>query len=131
MIKLKNNLHLILSVSIVLPVGLLYGLHPSEILPYVFGFDVQDLELKNIFRAMMGLYLTLSIYWIIGIIKPQYWKTATLINVLFMGGLSFGRIISTVFDGVSKQYLIGLLLELLFMVWGIYNLKKVKFFAET
>ncbi len=121
--KIKNA-HLIFSVLIVLPVGLLYGLNPSKILPQVFGFEVQDLELKNIFRATMGLYLALSTYWIIGILKQKHWQTATLINVLFMGGLAFGRIISTIFDGYSWQFTIGLLLELLFLFWGIHNLKK-------
>ncbi|MEP0264649.1 DUF4345 domain-containing protein [Dokdonia sp.] len=118
-----KNAQLGISAIIVLSAGLMYGLHPSKILPIVFGFEVQDLELKNIFRAIMGLYLVLGIYWIIGIIKPKHWQTATIINVLFMGGLAFGRIISTIFDGISSQYMIGLILELLFMIWGIYNLK--------
>ncbi len=48
--KIKNA-HLIFSVLIVLPIGLLYGINPSKILPHVFVFEIQDLELKNIFRA--------------------------------------------------------------------------------
>lgn len=119
-----KNVQLGASAIIVLSVSLVYGLNPSKILPVVFGFEVQDLELKNIFRAIMGLYLVLGTYWIIGIIKPKHWQTATLVNVLFMGGLAFGRILSTIFDGVSSQFMVGLILELIFMIWGIFNLKK-------
>jgi len=121
-IKFTKKLHLGLSSFIVILVGVIYGANPSEILPYVFGFEVESLELKNIFRAIMGLYLTIGLFWIVGIVKPKYWQTATLTNVIFMGGLAFGRIVSTIFDGVSPQFTVGLILELIFMVWGIYNL---------
>ena len=72
----------------------------------------------------MGLYLGFAIYWIIGVLKPHHWKNATLSNIVFMGGLSFGRILSTILDGISIQYSIGLFLELMVMFWGMYNLKK-------
>ena len=123
--RFVKNLQLGASTSIVLTIGLVYGLNPNKILPYVFGFEVQDLELKNIFRAIMGLYWALGTFWITGIMKPKHWRTATLINVLFMGGLAFGRIVSTIFDGISEQFIVGLILELIFMVWGIYNLKNI------
>ncbi len=121
-IKFTKKLHLGLSSFIVITVGIIYGANPTSILPYVFGFEVESLELKNIFRAIMGLYLAIGVFWIVGFVKPKYWHTATLANILFMGGLAFGRIVSTVFDGVSSQFTIGLVLELFFMVWGIYNL---------
>jgi len=124
-IKFTNKLHLGLSSFIVIAVGFIYGANPSEILPYVFGIEVESLELKNIFRAIMGLYLAIGVFWIVGIVKPKYWQTATLTNTIFMGGLAFGRIVSTIFDGVSLQFTIGLVLELFFMVWGIYNLNTV------
>lgn len=118
----SKRLHLLVSASIVIVVGLIYGLNPSKILPLVFGFEVEDLELKNIFRAIMGLYLAFAIYWILGAFKADYWKRATILNVLFMGGLAFGRIISTIFDGFSEQFFKGLILELIFLIWGIFNL---------
>ncbi|WP_108868252.1 DUF4345 domain-containing protein [Aquimarina aquimarini] len=119
-----KNLHLGLSTIIVCIVALVYGLNPNKILPLFFEFSVTNLELKNIFRAMMGLYIGFSIYWSIGIIKPTHWRNATISNIIFMGGLSFGRIISTFLDGISIQYTIGLILELIIIIWGIYNLKK-------
>jgi hypothetical protein len=41
-----------------------------------------------------------------------------------MGGISLGRIVSTLFDGVSTMFTPALILELLFFVWGLYNLNK-------
>jgi len=71
----------------------------------------------------MGLYLAIGGFWVYGIIYEKYWATATLVNILFMGGLTFGRLVSTFFDGISPQFMVGLALEFLFMLWGIYNLK--------
>lgn len=121
--KLPKHLHLGISAIIVFGVALIYGLNPSSILPLFFDFEVENLELKNIFRAVMGLYIAFALYWVIGIRQPTHWRSATLSNVIFMGGLAFGRAISTVIDGISTQYTIGMLLELFVMIWGIYNLK--------
>ncbi len=124
--NISKKLHLATSALIVSCVAFIYGFNPSKILPLVFDFNVESLELKNIFRAMMGLYLCIASYWIIGILKPHHWKSATISNIIFMGGLALGRIISTFIDGLSLQYLPGLILELIFMFWGIINLKKAK-----
>ncbi|WP_238474552.1 DUF4345 domain-containing protein [Maribacter algarum] len=72
----------------------------------------------------MGLYIAFGIYWIIAIRNRKYWRGATISNILFMGGLAFGRLVSTIIDGVSFQYTIGMLLEGLFLIWGLHNLKK-------
>ena len=121
---MKKNLQLGISASVVVLVAFVYGANPSKILPLFFDFRVENLELKNIFRAVMGLYFGFAVYWIYGIVKPKCWRSATLSNVIFMGGLALGRLISLVIDGVSKQFLIGMLLEAIMMCWGIYNLKK-------
>lgn len=118
-----KNLQLLLSAVIVISVSFVYGGNPSTFLPYVFGFDVVDIDLKNIFRAIMGLYLAFGGYWVLGILKPEHWRNATITNILFMGGLSFGRIVSTLFDGVSPQFMVGLVLEIIFFFWGLSNLK--------
>ncbi len=121
-----KHLHLGLSAAIVFIVALIYGASPSKILPLFFDFEVDNLELKNIFRAVMGLYIGFAIYWVIGIKQPKHWQNATISNIIFMGGLVFGRTVSTLLDGVSIQFSIGLVLELFMMIWGIYNLKKTK-----
>ena len=126
----SKNFHLGISAIIVFSVSIVYGGNPTQILPLFFDFQVTDLELKNIFRAIMGLYMGFAIYWVVGIMKPFYWKSATLSNVIFMGGLAFGRIVSTIFDGVSWQYTIGLFLEIMVMAWGILNLQTKKYDTE-
>jgi hypothetical protein len=119
-----KNLHLGLSSLTVIGVGLSYGVSPNNILSFFFDFKVDSVDLNNVFRAIMGLYLGLAIYWIIGIFKSEYWRNATLISVIFMGGLAFGRIISLLFDGIpSLPFSIGTVLEIVFMIWGIRNLK--------
>ena len=74
----------------------------------------------------MGLYLAFAAYWIVGIRNAKYWEGATISNIVFMGGLALGRLVSTLLDGVSTLWLVGLILELFMMVWGIYNLKVIK-----
>jgi len=120
----KNKyLHLGASAFIVILVGLAYGVNPSCVLPKLFDFKVESTDLSNSFRSIMGLYFGMAAYWIIGIIKHKAWKGATLSNILFMGGLVFGRIISMVIDGIpSNTYLFGLIAEVFAMIWGIYNL---------
>jgi thiol:disulfide interchange protein len=94
-------------------------------LPWLFDFKVDNINLANIFRAMMGLYLTMSAVWIMGIVKPRLWTTATITNITFMGGLALGRLVSLASDGVpGKYFLTGLVLELVLAIWGIINLKK-------
>lgn len=119
-----KNLHLTLSAIIVISVAFVYGANPSVILPYFFDFTVENLELKNIFRAIMGLYLAFGGFWLYAVKNESYWKMATISNILFMGGLATGRFISLMLDGWSDQYGIGMMLEFLMLFWGIYNLKK-------
>lgn len=122
----QKNLNLFLSGIIIIIAGIVYGGHPTYIMPELLGFEVVDLELKNLLRAVMGIYMGVGLFWILGSLKPKLWYAATLCNVLFMGGISFGRILSTLFVGVSLLLTPALILELLFFGWGLYNLKKYK-----
>ncbi len=122
-VGLNKNSHLLLSAIVVILAGLVYGGYPAYFMPLIFGFEANALDLKNILRAVMGIYIGIGIFWLIGVKKPDFWKAATLSNVLFMGGIAFGRIVSTLFDGVSTLFTPALILELLFFVWGLYNLK--------
>jgi hypothetical protein len=123
-----KNLHLGLTSLTVIGVGLSYGISPNKVLPFFFDFKVESVDLNNVFRAIMGLYLGLAIYWMIGIFKLEHWWNATLISTIFMGGLAFGRIISIIIDGIpSAPFSIGTALEIIFMIWGIHNLTSQKF----
>jgi hypothetical protein len=119
-----RNLHLSVSATIIGIVGLSYGICPSILLPFLFDFKVESVDLSHVFRAMMGLYLGFASYWIIGIFRIEHWQGATWSNIIFMGGLALGRIGSITIDGIpSTPFLIGVVLEILFMLWGILNLK--------
>ena len=126
--KLKSkNLHLLISICIIVPVALVYGLAPKRILNEIFKIQFWTPDLSGIFRAIMGLYIAMSIFWIIGIIRPRFWIAATLSNVLFMVGLALGRIVSLILDGIpSYIFLIGIIIEVILAIWGIINLRKYK-----
>jgi hypothetical protein len=122
-----KNTHLAFSSFIVIIVAFGYGLSPNYLLPIFFDFKVESIDLNNVFRAIMGLYLSLAVFWIIGILKHDYWRSATIVCTLFMGGLAIGRTISMLIDGMpSTVFAVGTILEFLFMFWGIRNLKTYK-----
>ncbi|MFT3823929.1 MAG: DUF4345 domain-containing protein [Chitinophagaceae bacterium] len=119
--------HLVISVIILLPIAITYGIAPDLTLPGFFDFRIETTDLKNVFRAIMGLYMSMIALWILGILKRKYWFMATVANVLFMSGLGLGRLISLALDGTpSPKFFIGMLLEFLLAAWGIYNLKHYK-----
>ena len=118
---------MIISTIILTIVALAYGLSPNNILPKLFDFQVQTIDLKQTFRATMGLYLGMVALWVIGIFNPRHWRTATISSVFFMSGLAVGRIISLALDGIPSIYFsVGLALELTLAFWGIINLNKYK-----
>lgn len=122
-----KNLQLTISVIFIIPIALVYGLYPNITLSKLFDFKVETINLTNIFRAMMGLYLVMSTIWIIGIFKSKFWVTATFTNIVFMGGLAFGRLLSLALDGLPSIYfLMGLVLELVLAFWGLVNLRKYR-----
>jgi len=123
-IHTNKNLNLLFSGVIVIIAGFVYGGHPSYLMPLILDFQVETLELKNMLRAIMGIYVGIGIFWLMGAYNAKLWYAATVCIVLFMGGISFGRIISTLFDGVSSQFTLALILELLFFFWGLYNLRR-------
>ena len=120
-----KNLHLAISVILIIPIALAFGINPHEILFKLFKIKVETINLTNIFRAMMGLYLGISSIWIMGIFKPKLWAMATMTNIIFMGSLALGRLLSLVLDGPPSIYfVIGLICELTLALWGVMNLKK-------
>jgi hypothetical protein len=128
---IRQNLHLIISSVIVIPVAFVYGLFPKTILPQLLDFSVETTDLANVFRAIMGLYLAFAVLWILGIVKPSYWNAATISNILFMAGLAFGRIISLLLDGFpSAVFLIGTAGELVLAIFGMIQLQHYKAVIE-
>ena len=115
----KSKISLIISIFIVFPIGIVYGFMPE----LLFNIDVNTTDEHSVFKAIMGIYLSFAIIWIIGIFKNEYFQIALFSNFVFMFGLAFGRIISIIFDGIpSKLFVFGLVGELFlgyysYMIW--------------
>jgi hypothetical protein len=107
------------------PIALSYGLIPQKSLSYLFDVSISNINGSHIFRAIMGLYLALLSFWIVGAFKVQLRQGALYSLVVFMLGLALGRILSLVVDGMPSLLLIGYLgLELIFGILGLILLKK-------
>jgi hypothetical protein len=120
---IKQNIHLIISSIIVIPGAFIYGFQ-SDLL---FDASIKTIDQATIFKAIMGLYLGFGSLWIVGILKPNYWKTATISNMLFMLGLGFGRIVSLVADGIpSTIFVLGLFGEMLLGFYALSQLKRIE-----
>jgi|TARA_B110000902_G_C14260477_1_gene569603 hypothetical protein len=118
-----KNLHLIVSLSIVVPTAIIYG-SPS-ILPEHLDIQVNTIDLSNMLKAIMCLYLGISLVWIMGIWKTEYWKIATKLNILFMISLAIGRALSMLMDGLpTGGYIFGIIAEFALGFYSIYQLKK-------
>ncbi|MFV8332979.1 DUF4345 domain-containing protein [Flavobacterium sp. GSP14] len=118
-----KNLHLFLSLSIVVPTAIIYG--TPSILPVYLDIQVNTVDFSNMLKAIMCLYLGISIVWILGIWKTKYWKTATQLNILFMLSLAIGRMISMLMDGFpTGGYIFGIIAEFVLGSYSIFQLKK-------
>ena len=122
-IGIRKNLHLIISILIVVPVALVYGFQPD----LLFDITIKSIDEANIFKANMGLYLCFSVLWILGILKQNYWYAATIANIIFMLGLALGRVISLIIDGLPTLiFSVGTIGELVLAFFGIYQLIKLQ-----
>ncbi len=120
-----KNLHLIVSIFIVIPTAIIYG-SPS-MLPQHLDIQVNTNDLSNMLKAIMCLYLGISLVWILGIWKKEYWKMATQLNILFMLTLATGRVLSMLLDGFpTGGYIFGVIAEFVIGLYSIYQLKKYK-----
>lgn len=118
-----KRLHLLLSVLIVVPVSVIYGV--PLLLPKFLDIKVNTTDLSNLLKAIMGLYLGIATVWVTGIINSKYWKTATQLNIIFMLTLAAGRALSMLTDGLpTAGFVFGIIAELIIGLFSIYQLKK-------
>ncbi|MEH6586110.1 MAG: DUF4345 domain-containing protein [Halioglobus sp.] len=109
----RESIFLLLAAVGLIPVALSYGFMPQESMAYLFGIDASSVNSSHIFRAVMGLYLAMVVFWITGarlhsLRLPALWSLA-----VFMLGLAAGRALSIVIDGMPHPLLlVYLLLEL-------------------
>ena len=95
----RESLCLLLIAPGVLAVSLSYGLYPEITLKYLYDIEVNSANLANIFRAIMGLYIALSIFWVAGAFKKSLRLAALWSMTIFMTGIALGRILSIIIDG--------------------------------
>ena len=112
----------------VFPVSLLYGGNPAESMPNFYDIEVDTVNLSNILRAVMGLYIALCVFWVIGARYEKLRLPALWSLVIFMTGIASGRILSLILDGMpSPLFIFYLIVEVIAAIIGfklISNLQK-------
>lgn len=120
--RIQKLLLLLTGIGLI-PIALGYGFMPEKTLTPLFGFAVDSLNLKHIFRAIMGLYFAQVFMWFLGVAKPAYRRPAVFCLVVFTLGIAAGRILSLAVDGIPHWLLIVyLLLELVIGFTGLVTL---------
>ena len=116
----KESVFLVVAAAGLAPIALSYGASPQASLSYLFNIDAGDVNTRHIFRAVMGLYLALIVFWIGGA-KSESLKLPALWSLtIFMLGLASGRVLSLVVDGMPHPLLIAyMLLEFGFGAIGV------------
>ena len=78
-----QSIFLFVAVLGLTPIALSYGYAPAISLDYLFGIDASPINVTHIFRAVMGLYLALALFWIAGALLKKYPRLAVLIKIIF------------------------------------------------
>lgn len=120
-----RSLFLVVTAVGLTPIALGYGAAPERSLAFLFDIPVESTELAHIFRAVMGLYLSLVVFWLAGAINPKLTQAALWSLVVFMFGLAAGRALSLVLDGFPHWLLfVYLVLEVAFGAIGWMLLRR-------
>ena len=115
-----RQLFLLIAAVGLIPIALSYGVTPQKSLNFLFGIDASAKNSRHIFRALMGLYLALALFWIMGALDVQLRQASLYSFVVFMLGLAAGRILSIMVDGLPHWLLVVYLgLEICFGAIGL------------
>ena len=122
----SESFFLIFVAAGVFPVALTYGVNPQVTLAYLYDIEVNSINLSNIFRAIMGLYIGLNVFWIIGAFKKSLLLPAMWSLTIFMTGIGLGRMLSLLIDGIPyTAFILYMLLEFIFAIFGFFFIKKI------
>ena len=122
----RESFFLIFVAAGVFPVALTYGVNPQVTLAYLYDIEVNSINLSNIFRAIMGLYIGLNVFWIICAFKKSLLLPAMWSLTIFMTGIGLGRMLSLFIDGIPyPAFIIYMLLEFIFAIFGFFFIKKI------
>jgi len=114
------------------PVALSYGAAPEASLPFLYGIEADDLNLRHIFRAIMGLYLAMAALWVAGALRPDMRLPALWSLATFTGGIGLGRVMSLIVDGAPRPLLlVYLVIEFLVAISALLLIRKSPGRAEA
>lgn len=102
----RERAFLLLSSIGLIPIALSYGVVPELTMELLFGISVDGTNLAHIFRAVMGLYLGMVIFWTLGAVRRTLTRPALAACAVFMLGLASGRALSFLVDGQPHWLLI-------------------------
>ena len=123
----KESFFLIFTAIGVATLGIAYGSHPNLNflpIPFLDNININTTDISNVFSAIMGLYIAMASFWIIGAINKSYTTHALWSLVIFMTGIGGGRVISIFTDGIpSSPFIQFLVAEIIFALIGYYFLK--------
>lgn len=123
---MQRALLLAMSVGLI-PVALSYGAAPEVSLPLLFGIEASHVPTRHIFRAIMGLYLALILFWLVGALRANLRRPALWSLFVFTLGLALGRALSLVLDGWPGLLLFGYMLaEFALAAMAIWLLAKAQ-----
>jgi hypothetical protein len=77
------------------PIALTYGTVPEKSLPWLYGLSDPDLPTRHLFRAVMGLYLGMIVFWLTGALRADLRIPALWSVFVFVTGIAFGRMLSS------------------------------------
>lgn len=89
-----------------LPVALSYGLVPGQSLPLIYGLDAPDQTTRHLFRAIMGLYVAMIVFWLAGALHADLTMPALWSVFVFVTGIASGRGLSLILDGWPPPLLV-------------------------
>lgn len=108
-----------------IPIALSYGAVPGQSLNWLFDITVDSTNHAHIFRAITGLYFAMIAIWILGATREEYERAAIVSEIVFMGGLAAGRVVSILIDGWPHFLLTGYgIVEAVMAVIGIMLLRQ-------
>ena len=117
----KESVFLLLASLGLTPIALSYGVSPAGSMSYLFDIDASSINSTHIFRAVMGLYLALVIFWVVASRNAALTLPALWSLTVFMIGLAAGRALSLIVDGMPHPLLaVYMLLEIGFGAVGFY-----------
>ena len=126
----KESIFLIFTALGLIPLGFAYGSYPDlniSPIPFLKEIEINSIDLANILSAIMGLYISMAIFWIIAAFKKSITIHALWSLVIFMIGIGLGRVISMLTDGMPTwPYQFFLLLEIIFALIGYKLIKGYK-----